>query len=44
MVLLYHLVFPAKYRKVVIDEHVDQVIKNICLEMEKKISNFRDRY
>ena len=35
-VLLYHLVFPAKYRKVVIDEHVDQVIKNICLEMEKR--------
>ena len=35
-VLLYHLVFPAKYRKAVIDEHVDQVMKNICLEMEKR--------
>ena len=35
-VLLYHLVFPTKYRKVVIDEHVDQVIKNICLEMKKR--------
>ena len=34
-VLLYHLVFPAKYRKAVIDERVDQVMKNICLEMEK---------
>lgn len=35
-VLLYHLVFPAKYRKAVIDKHVDQVMKNICLEMEKR--------
>ena len=35
-VLLYHLVFPAKYRKAVIDEDVDQVMKNICLEMEKR--------
>ena len=35
-VLLYHLVFPAKYRKAVIDERVDQVMKNICLEMEKR--------
>ena len=35
-VLLYHLVFPAKYRKAVIDEYVDQVIKNICLEIEKR--------
>ena len=36
----YNTEFPhrvvAKYRKVVIDEHVDQVIKNICLEMEKR--------
>ena len=35
-VLLYHLVFPAKYRKAVIDEYVDQVMKNICLEIEKR--------
>ena len=35
-VLLYHLVFPAKYRKAVIYEHVDQVMKNICIEMEKR--------
>ena len=35
-VLLYHLVFPAKYRKAVIDKHVDQFMKNICLEMEKR--------
>ena len=26
-VLLYHLVFPAKYRKAVFDEGVDQVLK-----------------
>ena len=35
-VLLYHLVFPEKYRKAVIDEYVDQVMKNICLEIEKR--------
>ena len=35
-VLLYHLVFPAKYRKAVIDEYVDQVMKNICLKIEKR--------
>src|SRR5260370_30702864 len=32
-VLLYHLVFPAKYRKVVFDEQVDEVLKEICLEI-----------
>ena len=35
-VLLYHLVFPAKYRRSVIDNHVDVVLKEICLEIEKR--------
>ena len=35
-VLLYHLVFPAKYRRVVFDDDVDGALKNICLEMEKR--------
>jgi len=35
-VLLYHLVFPAKYRRVVIDEQVDEVLKEICLEIEAR--------
>jgi putative transposase len=30
-VLLYHLVFPAKYRRAVIDEGVDNVVKEVCL-------------
>src|SRR5699024_4635424 len=30
-VLLYHLVFPAKYRRVVFDEQVDEVVKDVCL-------------
>jgi len=30
-VLLYHLVFPAKYRRVVIDATVDQVLREACL-------------
>lgn len=35
-VLLYHLVFPAKYRRSVIDEGVDRAITDICLEIEKR--------
>lgn len=34
--LMYHFVLPAKYRKVVIDEHVDNVIKETCDEIEKR--------
>ncbi len=33
---MYHLVFPAKYRKVVFDEKVDEALKDICLEIEKR--------
>ena len=32
-ILLYHFVCPAKYRKVVIDVKVDQVLKEVCLEI-----------
>jgi len=31
--LMYHFVFPAKYRRVVFDEHVDEVIKETCKEI-----------
>ena len=36
--LLYHLVCPAKYRRLVFKEvaSLDQVIKNVCLEIEKR--------
>ncbi len=37
-VLIYHLVCPTKYRKVIITEHVDQVIKQTCLEIAKRYS------
>jgi len=33
---MYHLVFPAKYRRVVFDSHVDEVVKGVCLEIEKR--------
>jgi REP element-mobilizing transposase RayT len=33
-VLVYHFVCPAKYRRVVIDEQVDVVIKGTCQEIE----------
>ena len=33
---MYHLVFPAKYRRVVFDEEVDIVLKEVCVEIEKK--------
>jgi len=35
-VLIYHLVFPAKYRSVVFEEHVDKVLKEVCLDIEKR--------
>jgi putative transposase len=34
IVLLYHLVFPAKYRRAVIDATADQVLREVCLEIE----------
>ena len=35
-VLLYHLVCPAKYRRVVFTEEVDSVLKDVCLEIAKR--------
>ena len=35
-ILLYHLVFPAKYRRSVIDAQVDVVLREVCLEIEKR--------
>jgi len=35
-VLLYHIVCPAKYRRVVFDEKVDRVVRDICLEISKR--------
>ncbi|MFT5757481.1 MAG: putative transposase [Alteromonadaceae bacterium] len=35
-VLLYHLVFPAKYRRAVLDAGVDRVITLTCAEIEKR--------
>lgn len=30
-ILVYHFVCPAKYRRAVIDEKVDQVLKEVCI-------------
>jgi putative transposase len=35
-VLLYHLVCPAKYRRVVFTEDVDAHLKDICVEIAKR--------
>ncbi|MHB8846593.1 MAG: IS200/IS605 family transposase [Nitrospirota bacterium] len=35
-VLLYHLVFPAKYRKAVFDKNVDTVLKEACIGIEDR--------
>ena len=35
-VLLYHLVFPAKYRKAIFDQKVDHELRNVCMEIEKR--------
>jgi len=29
-------VLPAKYRRVVFDDHVDEVLKEVCLDIEKR--------
>ena len=35
-VLIYHVVCPAKYRRVVFDSAVDAVLKEVCLEIAKR--------
>jgi putative transposase len=35
-VLIYHIVCPAKYRRVVITKDVDEEIKKICIEIENR--------
>ena len=35
-VLLYHLVFPAKYRRAVFDSDVDITLRDICLDIEDR--------
>ena len=35
-VLLYHLVFPAKYRRAVFDTSVDQALPDVCLGIEAR--------
>ena len=35
-VLLYHIVLPAKYRRVVFSDSVDSTLKNVCLELSKR--------
>jgi len=35
-VLMYHLVCAAKYRRVVMDQHVDEVLRQACVEIEKR--------
>ena len=33
---MYHIVCPAKYRRVVISEEVDKELKNVCIEIESR--------
>ena len=35
-VLIYHFVFPAKYRRVVFSSSVDHGLKEICIEISKR--------
>lgn len=34
--LLYHLVFPVKYRKKIIEVHISNYIKDICIEISDR--------
>jgi REP element-mobilizing transposase RayT len=33
---MYHVVCAAKYRRAVMSEHVDEVVRDVCLEIEKR--------
>lgn len=35
-ILVYHFVCPAKYRRAVIDETVDQVLKEVCIAIASR--------
>lgn len=35
-ILIYHIVCPAKYRKVVFKKQIDDYVKEVCLEIEKR--------
>ena len=35
-ILLYHIVCPAKYRRIVFSEEVDQVLKTVCLDIAQR--------
>jgi putative transposase len=35
-VLLYHVVLPAKYRRAVFDDWIDEVLKEVCLEIAQR--------
>ena len=35
-VLMYHIVLPAKYRRVIFDDEVDEDLKDVCLEIENR--------
>ena len=34
--LMYHFVFPTTYRRVVVDDEVEEVIKETCIEISKR--------
>ena len=34
--LLYHLVFPAKYRKRIFDDKIDNKLRDICIEISQR--------
>ena len=34
--LIYHIVCPAKYRRVIFDAEVDTVLKEVCLDIAKR--------
>ena len=36
-VLMYHIVCPAKYRRAVFSEEVDKELRDVCLEISKRV-------
>ena len=34
--LIYHIVCPAKYRRVIVDVEVDTMLKDVCLDIAQR--------
>ena len=39
-IIMYHIVCPTKYRRIIFDKRVDEILKEICLEISERYEIF----